>query len=55
MNQNLPIYDVPKYPGNVAGGAFAVPLATRSNAQKLDLRDLPNPPAHLERQGYKPR
>lgn len=44
MLNNLPVYDVPKYNENVAGGAFAVPLAARNDVKKLDLRDLPNPP-----------
>ena len=44
MNTNLPLFDVPKYYNGVAGGAFAVPLATR-NVQRLDYQDLPNPPA----------
>ncbi|CAG9170023.1 hypothetical protein [Cupriavidus pinatubonensis] len=46
MIQDLPLYEVPKYNGTVAGGAFAVPLAAR-NVPKLDLRDLPNPPAQV--------
>lgn len=44
MAQNLPLFDVPKYGGTVAGGAFAVALAAR-NVERLDPRDLPNPPA----------
>lgn len=52
MNENLPLYDVPKYNGTVAGGAFAVPLAAR-NVPKLDLQDLPNPPARTA--GNRPR
>lgn len=48
----LPLYDVPKYGGTVAGGAFAVPLAAR-DAMKLDVRDLPNPPT--SGQGFKLR
>lgn len=52
MSQNLPLYDVPKYGGTVAGGAFAVALAAR-NSERLDLRDLPNPPSQA--QNSKPR
>lgn len=46
MNQNLPVFDVPKYNGTAAGGALAVAMAA-SKRPLLDMRDLPNPPAIL--------
>lgn len=46
MNQNLPIFDVPKYNGTTAGGALAVAMAA-AKRPLIALRDLPNPPDML--------
>lgn len=46
MNNNLPVFDVPKYNGTTAGGALAVAMSA-AKRPLLDLRDLPNPPATL--------
>jgi len=44
--QKLPLFDVPKYNGNVAGGSLAVAMSF-AKREALELRDLPNPPANL--------
>ncbi len=49
----LPLFDVPKHKGNVAGGALAVAMVA-AKRDILDLRDLPNPPANVVGAGRKP-
>lgn len=43
MKDQLPVFDVPKYEGGVAGGALAAAMSA-AKRPLVDLRDLPNPP-----------
>ncbi|HDR9135079.1 hypothetical protein KDX16_28570 [Burkholderia vietnamiensis] len=43
----FPLWDVPKYASGAAGGVFAVAQAAHRNSERLDIRDLPNPPRSM--------
>ncbi|WP_069357819.1 hypothetical protein [Burkholderia cenocepacia] len=43
----FPLWDVPKYANGAAGGVFAVAQASHRNSERLDIRDLPNPPRSM--------
>ncbi|MDR8877252.1 hypothetical protein [Burkholderia multivorans] len=43
----FPLWDVPKYAGGAAGGVFAVAQAAQRSSERLDIRDLPNPPRSM--------
>ncbi|CAJ4322237.1 Uncharacterised protein [Burkholderia pseudomallei] len=43
----FPLWDVPKYASGAAGGVFAVAQAAQRNSERLDVRDLPNPPRSM--------
>lgn len=47
--QALPVFKVPHHPGtSVLRGGLAAALVGASTLPRLDLRDLPRPPAHVQ-------
>ncbi|MFM0265525.1 hypothetical protein [Paraburkholderia sediminicola] len=49
----LPVWDVPKYASGAAGGVFAAAQAAPRTAERLDVRDLPNPPLNSNRAQFR--